>query len=450
MSDRPEFLASGEPARLIPIVADSAREQKSASVLLAGMRAVYELRQALLKSIGIRVGSRATLEAWTEVVFESADKKAPKPKDRPDGLLILRTGKKEWRALIEAKIGNESVTEEQISRYLQQAKAHKIDAVITITNQFSALPTHHPVSLPKNATKSVSLFHWSWAFVRTQCALLLKNDGVEDEDQIFILNEIQRYFESDRSGISHFDQMNAEWKDVVNKVKSNASLAKTSDEVQNTIAAWHQEQRDLCLIMSRLTGSDVSLKLKNDHRLDPAKRVKDDAEAFSKAPSLQCALSIINTAADLEVTADLQRRMIYCSMRLAAPKDKQSTKARANWLLRQLKKTNAAGFFIRATRPGKAEATYQPLKDLREAPELIESETSNTTATTFEVVYEVDLAGKFSGRKVFVEELEKAVPHFYQEAGQWLKAWTPPPPKIEKRQSAKEQDEENYESEAAE
>ncbi|WP_323127255.1 hypothetical protein [Marinobacter sp. JSM 1782161] len=450
MSDRPEFLASGEPARLIPIVADSAREQKSASVLLAGMRAVYELRQALLKSIGIRVGSRATLEAWTEVVFESSDKKAPKPKDRPDGLLILRTGKKEWRALIEAKIGNESVTEEQISRYLQQAKAHKIDAVITITNQFSALPTHHPVSLPKNATKSVSLFHWSWAFVRTQCALLLKNDGVEDEDQIFILNEIQRYFESDRSGISHFDQMNAEWKDVVNKVKSNASLSKTSDEVQNTIAAWHQEQRDLCLIMSRLTGSDVSLKLKNDHRLDPAKRVKDDAEAFSKAPSLQCALSIINTAADIEVTADLQRRMIYCSMRLAAPKDKQSTKARANWLLRQLKKTNPTGFFIRATRPGKAEATYQPLKDLREAPELIESDTSNTTATTFEVVYEVDLAGKFSGRKVFVEELEKAVPHYYQEAGQWLKAWTPPPPKIEKRQSVQEHDEGNYESEAAE
>lgn len=51
------------------------------------------------------------------------------------------------------------------------------------------------------------------------------------------------------------------------------------------------------------------------------------------------------------------------------------------------------------------------------------------------MVYEVDLAGKFSGRKVFVEELEKAVPHFYQEAGQLLKAWTPPPPKISKAEN---------------
>ncbi|MFN2361959.1 MAG: hypothetical protein ABR522_12890 [Marinobacter sp.] len=146
---RPDFLTGGEPARLIPIAADSAREQKSVSVILAGMHSVLELRQSLLKSLGVRVGT--------------------------------------------------------------------------------------------SATNSVALFHWSWAFIRTQCQLLLKNDGVEDEDQVFILSEILRYLESDRSGISHFDQMNAEWKDVVNKVKSNATLAKTSDEVQNTIAAWHQE-----------------------------------------------------------------------------------------------------------------------------------------------------------------------------------------------------------------
>ncbi|MDC0661369.1 hypothetical protein [Marinobacter sp. SS21] len=450
MHNRPDFVSGGEPARLIPIVADSAREQKSTSVLLAGMRSVFELRQALLKSIGIKVGVKAVLEAWTEVVFDASSPKEQKPKDRPDGLLILRTGKKEWRALIEAKVGNEKIDEEQIAKYLQQAKTHQLDAVITISNQFAALPTHHPIKLPKSATKTVDLFHWSWAFVRTQCALLLKNDSVEDEDQIFILNEILRYFESERAGISNFDQMNPEWKDLVNKVKSNGTLNKASDEVQNTISAWHQEQRDLCLIMSRKTGSDVSLKLKNNHRLDPALRLKDDAEEFCKVPVLQCALNIINAAADLEVKADLKGRMIFCSMRLAAPKDKKSTKARVNWLLRQLKQTNPEGFYIRATRPGKAEPTHEALKNLRDNPELLESDTSNTSATTFEVVYEIDLAAKFGGRKVFIEELEKAVPHFYQEAGQWLKAWTAPPPKIEKPEPIEPKQEEYLEEEAAE
>jgi len=40
VTNRPDFLAGGEPARLIPITADSAREQKSVSVLLAGLRSV--------------------------------------------------------------------------------------------------------------------------------------------------------------------------------------------------------------------------------------------------------------------------------------------------------------------------------------------------------------------------------------------------------------------------
>lgn len=432
MTFRPDYLASGEAARLIPIVPDSSREQKSASVLLAGMRAVLELRQALLKSIGVRVGKTSQLEAWTEVVFKGTDKKAPPPKDRPDGLLILRTGKREWKALIEAKIGNDTVKEEQVSKYLQQAKAHDVDAVITITNQFAALPTHHPVKVPKFATKSVDLFHWSWAFIRTQCQLLLKNDGVEDEDQVFILSELLRYFESDRAGISNFDQMNSEWKDVVNKVKSNTPLSKASDEVQNTVSAWHQEQRDLCLIMARLTGTEVTLKLKNQHRLDAAKRVKDDSDDFCRNQVLSCALNIPNAAADLEITADVQRRMIHCSMKLSAPKDKKSTKARVNWLVRQLKKANPESLSVKAIRPGTALPTQEPLRDLRENPELLESDTSKSTASTFEVVYSLDLAGKFSGRKVFIEELEKAVPHFYQEAGQWLRAWTPPAPKIQR------------------
>ena len=56
----PEFLTGGEPARLIPIAADSAREQKSVSVILAGMRSVLELRQSMLKSLGVRGGTRSS------------------------------------------------------------------------------------------------------------------------------------------------------------------------------------------------------------------------------------------------------------------------------------------------------------------------------------------------------------------------------------------------------
>ena len=43
-----------------------------------------------------------------------------------------------------------------------------------------------------------------------------------------------------------------------------------------------------------------------------------------------------------------------------------------------------------------------------------------------------DLAGRFSGPRNFIEDLERLVPDFYDRIGQNLRPWTPPPPSIDK------------------
>ncbi len=121
---------------------------------------------------------------------------------------------------------------------------------------------------------------------------------------------------------------------------------------------------------------------------------------------MQSSVIINDAASDLNIECDLKSRTISVYMRLLAPKDKKSTKARINWLLRQVKDTTSQGFSIRAIRPGSAQDTIKPLEHLRLEPELIESENGKTTATNFDVLYTVDLAGRFSGRKVFIDELE--------------------------------------------
>lgn len=70
----------GEPARLIPSIADNALERRGISILLAALTAVHEYRKVMLESIGHRVGQRARIEAWTEVVFP--DKKMPRQEKR--------------------------------------------------------------------------------------------------------------------------------------------------------------------------------------------------------------------------------------------------------------------------------------------------------------------------------------------------------------------------------
>jgi hypothetical protein len=99
---RPDYFERGEQARLIPTVADTNKEERALSILLSALVSVHEFRQTMLHSLGVRAGNRAQLEAWTEVVFKKGSKEEG-ANGRPDGALILNTGKKEFIALIESQ-----------------------------------------------------------------------------------------------------------------------------------------------------------------------------------------------------------------------------------------------------------------------------------------------------------------------------------------------------------
>jgi hypothetical protein len=52
-----------------------------------------------------------------------------------------------------------------------------------------------------------------------------------------------------------------------------------------------------------------------------------------------------------------------------------------------------------------------------------------------------DLAGKFAGRKTFIEQVEEVVPLFHKDIGEHLRAYVPPPPRITKDPSGKQDEE---------
>jgi hypothetical protein len=106
----------------------------------------------VLSNAGAPVGKRLKIVCYTEVTFKTSDK-GKKP--RPDGLVVISNGPKNWTALVESKIGNSELTKEQVEEYLDLAKQYGINALITISNQFATTPTHHPVKVGK--TKSVRL-----------------------------------------------------------------------------------------------------------------------------------------------------------------------------------------------------------------------------------------------------------------------------------------------------
>ena len=412
---------------MFPVLADTSKEGRTLSIFLSSICAVDELGRSLLASVGKKAGKTARIEAFTEIVFKSKDGEC---KARPDGLVTVTTGSRQWSAIVEAKVGNAKVDPGQVEEYAKLARLHGIDAVITISNQFAALPDHHPVKLPKPLTRRVGLYHWSWMYVMTVATLLLSDGDVADADQQNILREFLRFLHHPSAGVSNFDRMNAEWKDLVATVKAGGKILKSDPAVENTIASWHQEVRDLCLILSRRIGWQVNVKLRSAHVTDPIARLRDDCDLLSQSKALECELSVPHAASTLKIKADLQTRCISVWMNLQAPGDRQSTKAKLNWVLRQLSKTDDPDVHIRANWPGRAGPTQALLSVLKTAPETIEHPRKGVVPRSFDILLVRDMAGKFSGTGTFIQGLEEAVPAFYEQVGQYLKAWQPSAPKI--------------------
>ena len=447
MSDLDAILEKAERARLIPTVAESSKEKRIVSILLATLSVVRPLAEQLLGRCGVRVGKTSDLQSYTEVEFPA---NAGSRKDRPDGVLKLVTRKSPWTALIEAKIGNNEIGEEQVQRYAETAREYGVDAVITLSNQLASLPSHVPYLVPKRLSNRVEFFHISWVSVRTQASLILRDNEEVSEvslEQAFILKEMVRYFEHPSSGVKGFDQMNSEWHSLVLGVRNKQQFKRSSPEIENTAASWHQEERDICLILSRCIGEQVDIRLSRKHQADPALRLRDACDSLIASQELRCAFSIPNAASDLEVTANLQSRNISCSMKLNAPSDKKRASARVNWLVRQLRgvKDDDGGIkdddvIVRAFWPGRGGPTQKFLSEIRVDSKCLESERPGAAPTSFEVVVIRELAGRFSGPRTFIEDLEKLIPEFYDQIGYHLRPWVPPPPSIDKRDPIQDAD----------
>ena len=427
MSKLPECIERAERARLFPILAETSKEGRTLSIFLATLASVREFSATLLGAVGQRVGTTAKLRTYTEVEFKCA--KGEASLGRPDGLLVLDIWGRRWTALVEAKVANVNISPEQLERYIELAKQNRIDAVITISNQFSAVPQHHPVRIPAWKLKGVQLFHFSWTQILTEANLLLVNRNVEDDDQAYILSEFLRFITHESAGVRGFTEMPAAWPDLVAKVQAGGAL-KPSADVNAVAEAWQQESRELCLILSRQLGRKVAQRLSRAAIADPEVRFQADVGTLCSGHFLEMTVDIPDAAAPLDVRVDLSRRSVLVSMRLRAPDDRVSSRARLNWLLRQIPDKAEANLHVRCRWPATSPATQFRLEELRADPAKIEEGKGRLKAIGFEIILATDLNRQFAQRRKFIEELEKAVPAFYETVGQHLRAWQAPAPRL--------------------
>lgn len=428
-------LSCGEPARLIPVVADGSREQRVTSALLATFTVVPAFAYSMLEEVGCPTHKRARIRCFTEIAFKpNGAGKRP----RPDGLITVISGSKCWSAIVEAKVGAAELRKEQIEEYLDLAKTMGIDAVITISNQFAALPTHHPISVAKQKLRTTELYHFSWLSLVSKALLLSEGKSITDPEQAFVLQELVRYLQHSSSGVTSLTRLGSSWKDVCGEVQQGMGLRKTAP-VAETVGSWHQLVRYLAIQLSTAVGKPVQLYLGRKHAADPNQRLEDEVATFCRSNTLRAEFEVPDAASRLNFSADFTRRTINLSMKLDAPKDRARPTAAINWLSRQLKQLEDSDLAVWAHWPRRTPTTMASLRDVLQDPKVLVPNNTSDIPSGFEIVRVIDLAGRFRGTKTFVEEAERAVPQFYADVGQRLVRWVAPPPQI--KRTSEQQDE---------
>lgn len=421
---RPEYLASGELARLIPVATKP--ELRNTCVTCAILMAVEEFAEALLSPLGSPTGRRAKTKVWLEPVFKSTKNDT---KDRPDALIVVDNGRRVWRALVEAKVKGADLDAGQLERYLDLAKSQAIDAVVTISNQFVATPTQSPYEINKRKLKKVSLYHWSWSYLMTEAKIQLSKSAVSDPDQAYMLDEFVRYLEHDSSGVSEFEQMSKEWVEACKLYFAKSKLDKRSPVGAAVVSDWDELMRCTALLMSRELETNVTTVLSAKERKDPDARLEKLQGVFTSTGALESRLDVPDAASPISVEADLAHRSVTISMSVGAPRDKKRAPATVSWLLRQLAKTEDGDVLIVAKWPGRTQDTCADLASVREDVNVLLVERKGALPRAFEIKTVSDLGGKFTQRRKFVQELVSCVRKYYEAVGQHVFPWRAPPPK---------------------
>jgi len=402
------------------------QERRAASALLAVMSAVPDFCHGLLSGMNAPKGKIST---YTELRFKDGEENL----HIPDGAVVVERGKKRWSCLVEIKTNGVELNAEQVSRYLDLARAHGFDGLLSISNQIRGDSQSLPYSVRKLKLKGLTVYHLSWWRILTEAIVQHRFRGIADPDQAWILGELIRYLDDEKSGAGGFDGMGREWV-AVRESARNRTLRSEDPKAKSIASRWEQFAEYLCLHLGQELGVDV--KHLRPRGKSPAEQVEAGAQRLASRGSFSCSIQVPDAVGTIGIEADLRARLVTTSIEMPAPKEGRP-RTRINWLLRQLRdapddlRVDVRFSRVRATRS-------ELLRDCRESPELLLMKDDPKREPRTFVLARSSPMGKKDGRKAgsFVAETQRQVTEFYRDLVQGLVPPRIKAPRLEKEDGA--------------
>ena len=243
-------------------------ELATLSIFLSSLGAVKKYREELLIELGCNKINNRNIDLHTYTEIEMSED------SRIDGLIIVTSGRKnaiiEWACFVEAKVGNNSLDIGQIEKYISSSRDIGIKKLVTISNCLATTPTEHPAKIElKNKTKNFRLYHWSWAFLQITASRLINANIVKDVDHIYILNELIKFFETNKN-LKAFNTMGLCWRESVSLLRDYEEKQKIKDlkALNCIISNYAQLEKHLSLFLTGKSGLHIKLLATKENRID--------------------------------------------------------------------------------------------------------------------------------------------------------------------------------------
>ncbi len=405
-------------ARLIPtagIRGSEEQERRATSCLLAVMGAVDEFGKALLSEVGAPKGQVST---FTEVQLKEPDGKL----SIPDGVAVVERGKTSWRCLIEVKTSGAPLKPEQVNRYLDMARQHNFDAVVTISNQITNSSSECPVDVDKRKTRTVSLRHLSWWRIVTEAVVQHRHRGVSDPDQAWILGELIAYMDHEASGAGGFQDMGEKWVGVRNAAREG-TLRESNAGAREVAVRWEQFVQYLSLGLSQDLGREVQVRRRRGTDVDAT------VKGLAETGMLSASLRVPDAVGPISVEADLRTQRVTTSVAVDGPQEGRPL-TRINWMLRQLREA-PDDLRLDVSFANMRETTSALLGAVRDEPQQLLAGDPKREPRAFSLALARPMGTKRGkGERSFVRETRQQAVDFYREIVQNLRAWQPAPPKL--------------------
>lgn len=434
----------GNEVRLFPchrISSDREAELRATASLLAVARAVSEFGRAIVSIVG---GPAGRLSCYTEVPFK-VQTGATSREERPDGVFRVKKGKTVWTALVEVKVGDNSLDQDQFDRYHTLADDHGIDAFITISNQ-SALANGLPPELTFNKPKlkKVPVFHFSWERLLSEAQLLSRDNRVADADQQWILDEWIRYVADPQSRIIMPPQMGEHWNEVL-RCARGGNLDACKSELHDVVQRWDAFLSKVALRLRARLGAGVKLLIPKSEQNDPVMRIKNLHAAAIKNGKLSGLLRIPDAAGDLSVVVLLASRSVQYSIKVEAPTDGKAI-TRIKWILKQLNRGDVPDGLVFQVDWGWGICSQAQIGDLKGGVDRLlwdsndQNLPSKALPRSFSLMWTIGLRkGKAHSTAPVLEGIDRGVEDFYRRVVEGLQPHVRKAPQLPEEEPRKEE-----------